>query len=69
MLYLLLGILCIIAVQSILFMRYYENGYKLRGKHMFFSVGFILYVIWLVEYWHDKVLHYNAERLIEVKRR
>lgn len=64
MLYLLLGILCIIAEQSILFLRYYENGYKIRGKHMIISIGFMLYVIWVVEYWHDKVLHYNVEMLL-----
>lgn len=59
MLYFLLGILSVIAVQSILFMKYYERGLKLNIKHMIFSVLFSVYIIYVVEYLHDKVIHMN----------
>lgn len=64
MLYFLLGLLSIIALQSILFMQYYERGYRINKKHMFFSVIFSLYMIYVIEFLHDKIIHMNTDLIM-----
>lgn len=56
MLYYILGILAIIAVHLIIFLKCYERGIKINNKHITLSVMFSFYLVFVIEYLHDKII-------------
>lgn len=64
MLYFLLGILVVIGVQTILFVKYHKRRLKINIKHMMLSALFSIYSIFIIEFLHDRRIHMNYELLI-----
>lgn len=56
MLYYILGILAVIVVHLITFLKCYENGIKVNWLHMCMSAGFSCYMVYIVEYLHNNVI-------------
>lgn len=56
MIYYILGILAVIIIHLISFLKCYESGEKINWLHISLSAAFSLYMVWLIEYFHDTVI-------------
>ncbi len=56
MLYYILGILAVVAIHLVTFLKCYENEIEVNWLHMCLSVGFSCYIVFLIEYFHDNVI-------------
>lgn len=56
MLYYILGILAIVIVHLITYLKCYENNIKINWLHMFLSAGFSCYVVYVIKYLHNNVI-------------
>lgn len=64
MLYYILGILAIVAVHLMIFLKCYEKGVKVSAGHIMLSAIFSLYLVFVIEYVHDKVIEKPSEYLV-----
>lgn len=56
MIYYILGILAVIAIHLVTFLKCYENDIKINYFHMVLSVIYSGYVVYLIEFFHDNVI-------------
>ena len=56
MIYFVLGILAVAAVHLLSFLKYYEHNIKVNSKHMFVSVLFSVYLVFVVVYLREKLI-------------
>jgi D-alanyl-D-alanine carboxypeptidase len=65
MIYYVLGILAVIVVQLISFLKCYESGDRINWLHISISTIFSLYLVWLIEHFHNNVVE-NGTGLIKI---
>ena len=65
MIYYILGILAVIIIHLISFLKCYEGGEKINWLHIMLSTLFSLYMVWIIEYFHDNVVE-NGTGLMKI---
>lgn len=56
MIYYTLGILAVVIIHLISFLKCYESGEKVNWLHISLSAVFSVYMVWLIEHFHDNVI-------------
>lgn len=65
MIYYILGILAVIIIHLISFLKCYEGGEKINWFHITLSSLFSIYMVWIIEYFHDNVVQ-NGTGLMKI---
>ena len=54
MIYYLIGILCIVALEIVMTLKQYENNININNMHIFSTAVYYVYLIFVIEYFHDR---------------